>query len=38
MLFTNTVAKDTLELLKKLQSENLLQDFNLVGGTSSSEK
>ncbi|MDD3741835.1 MAG: nucleotidyl transferase AbiEii/AbiGii toxin family protein [Bacteroidales bacterium] len=33
MLFTNTVTANTLELLKNLQSENLLQDFNLVGGT-----
>lgn len=33
MLFTNTVASDTLELLKNLQAETVLKDFHLVGGT-----
>lgn len=33
MLHTQTVEPKTLELLKKLQSEPLLQSFNLVGGT-----
>ena len=34
MLHKETIETDTLELLKKLQSEPLLASFNLVGGTS----
>ena len=34
MLQTQTVVPDLLELLKKLMSENLFSEFNLVGGTS----
>ena len=34
MLQTQTVVPDLLELLKKLMSENLFSQFNLVGGTS----
>jgi predicted nucleotidyltransferase component of viral defense system len=33
MLRTETVADDTLELLKQLQQKDYLQDFILVGGT-----
>lgn len=34
MLYLNTVESSTLELLKKLQNEELLKDTYLVGGTS----
>lgn len=34
MLHTETVARPTLELLKKLESEDTMSDFNLAGGTS----
>lgn len=34
MLHTETVTKPTLELLKKLQAEEVMHDFNLAGGTS----
>ncbi len=34
MLYTETVAGSTLELLKKLEAENAMSDFNLAGGTS----
>ncbi len=34
MLHTETVAGSTLELLKKLEAENAMSDFNLAGGTS----
>lgn len=34
MLHTETVAGSTLELLKKLEAENAMADFNLAGGTS----
>ena len=34
MLQTQTVVPELLELLKKLMSENLFSEFNLVGGTS----
>ncbi|MEO0058464.1 MAG: hypothetical protein RLZZ312_111 [Bacteroidota bacterium] len=34
MLQTHTVVPDLLELLKKIMSEKLFSDFNLVGGTS----
>ena len=34
MLQTQTVVPDLLELLKKIMSEKLFSDFNLVGGTS----
>ena len=34
MLQTQTVVPDLLELLKKLMSEKLFSQFNLVGGTS----
>ena len=34
MLQTQTVVPDLLELLKKIMSEELFSDFNLVGGTS----
>ena len=34
MLQTHTVIPDLLELLKKIMSEKLFSDFNLVGGTS----
>lgn len=34
MLHTETVAGSTLELLKKLEAENTMSDFNLAGGTS----
>jgi hypothetical protein len=33
MLHYETVEKPTLDLLKKLMNDNLLKDFNLVGGT-----
>ena len=33
MLHQETVEPRTLELLKQLQAEPLLQSFNLVGGT-----
>ena len=33
MLQTKTVVPDLLELLKKLMSESLFSEFNLVGGT-----
>ena len=33
MLYKETVEPTTLELLKQLQAEPLLQTFNLVGGT-----
>ncbi|WP_195668963.1 nucleotidyl transferase AbiEii/AbiGii toxin family protein [Bacteroides intestinalis] len=34
MLHTETVAGPTLGLLKKLEAENAMSDFNLAGGTS----
>lgn len=34
MLHTKTVTKPTLELLRKLQAEEIMHDFNLAGGTS----
>ena len=34
MLHTETVTGATLELLKKLEAESALSDFNLAGGTS----
>lgn len=34
MLHTETVTGPTLELLKKLQAESTMSDFNLAGGTS----
>ncbi len=34
MLHTETVAEQTLELLKKLEAENIMANFNLAGGTS----
>lgn len=34
MLHTETVAGPTLELLKKLEAENMMASFNLAGGTS----
>ena len=34
MLFYNTIHSETLELLKKLQSEDVFSDLRLVGGTS----
>lgn len=34
MLHTETVARSTLELLKMLESESVMSNFNLVGGTS----
>jgi len=33
MLHKEAVAEDTLELLKKLQQDDLLKDFWLAGGT-----
>ncbi len=33
-IFTETVASKTYELLRKLMSDPVLKDFNLVGGTS----
>ena len=33
MLYTQTVAPRTLELLKKLEAEPSLAAFNLAGGT-----
>ena len=33
MLHTETVAKGTLDLIKKLSKDEFLQDFTLVGGT-----
>ena len=34
MLQTQTVVPNLMELLKKIMSEKLFSDFNLVGGTS----
>ena len=34
MLYTETVARSTLELLKKLEAERMMVGFNLAGGTS----
>ena len=34
MLQTQTVVPELMELLKKIMSENIFSDFNLVGGTS----
>lgn len=34
MLYTETVARPTLELLKKLQGDDILSSFSLAGGTS----
>jgi hypothetical protein len=34
MLQTQTVVPELMELLKKIMSEKLFSDFNLVGGTS----
>lgn len=34
MLYTETVARPTLELLKKMEAETVMADFNLAGGTS----
>lgn len=34
MLHTETVAEQTLELLKKLEAENIMANFNLGGDTS----
>ena len=34
MLHTETVARSTLELLKMLESESVMSNFNLAGGTS----
>lgn len=34
MLHTETVAGATLELLKKLEDESIMSDFNLAGETS----
>lgn len=34
MLHTETVAGPTLELLKKLEAENMMASFNLAEGTS----
>lgn len=34
MLYTETIARPTLELLKKLEAEVAMTDFNLAGGTS----
>lgn len=34
MLHTETVAGSTLELLRKLEAESVMSDFNLAGGTS----
>ena len=34
MLFTETVASSTLELLRRLMKDIALRDFVLVGGTS----
>ena len=34
MLQTQTVVPKLMELLKKIMSEKLFSDFNLVGGTS----
>ena len=33
MLQTQTVVPELMELLKKIMSEKLFSDFNLVGGT-----
>ncbi|PJA06220.1 MAG: hypothetical protein COX70_09955 [Flavobacteriales bacterium CG_4_10_14_0_2_um_filter_32_8] len=33
MFYQDTIEPSTLELLKKLQSENLIKDFQLAGGT-----
>lgn len=32
MLHTETVARSTLELLKMLESESVMSNFNLAGG------
>lgn len=34
MLYTETVKGTTLELLKKLEAESIMSEFNLTGGTS----
>jgi hypothetical protein len=34
MFFKEAIEPSTLELLKELQAENVLKDFNLAGGTS----
>lgn len=34
MLYTETVKGTTLELLKKLEAESIMSEFNLAGGTS----
>ena len=34
MLYTETVTRSTLELLKKLEAERMMVGFNLAGGTS----
>ena len=34
MLHTETVARSTLELLKMLESESVMSNFNLAEGTS----
>ncbi len=34
MLYKNTIGKNTLELLTKLQADKELSDFQLAGGTS----
>ena len=34
MLFYNTIYPETLELLKRIQSENVFSELRLVGGTS----
>ena len=33
MLYTQTVAPETLELLKRLESEPFMDSFSLAGGT-----
>lgn len=33
MLYTETVKGTTLELLKKLEAESIMSEFNLAGGT-----
>ena len=34
MLYTKTITEPTLELLKRLQADEVLHTFNLAGGTS----
>lgn len=34
MLHTETIKGGTLELLKELEAEDAMSDFNLAGGTS----